>query len=115
MKRVYIAGPLSDMPADYLANCACMIAAWREVNALGHAGYCPATDMMLGASHDLPYTIEQYQAWSMAWLEAADVVLVIASTHRDGRPSKGVLTEVERAADLGIPVVFSIDELRALE
>jgi len=112
MKRVYIAGPMSDMPAQYLANCARLLTAWREINAAGFAGYCPAADMLLGIGSERPFDVESYRAWSMAWLEVADVVYVVAAAHADGRYSEGVDAEVRRAVEMGIPVVFTVEDIR---
>lgn len=115
--RVYIAGPLSDFPADYLNNCGKMISAWQDINAAGHAAYCPAADLLLGlsrgATNGQAYSVEQYRAWSMAWLDVADVLVVIGWKHEDGRESEGVKAEVVAAEYAGIPVCYDgVEEFR---
>ena len=52
--------------------------------------------------------VEDYYRCSMSWLEVSDALLVISN-----RPeSKGVNAEIKRAEELGIPVFYSIDELK---
>ena len=118
MKRIYIAGPLSDMPSDYLCNVGAMIEAWRDINETEDAvAFCPATDILLGLWNGCiggrAFAIADYHRWSMAWLEVCDAVFVLSDTHRDGRLSGGVAAEIERAGELGIPVLRNPGELRA--
>jgi len=113
--KVYIAHPLSGPPNEYLYNCGQMDVASVEVAAIGFAPFNPADDMRRGVAASillgLRYNTADYQRVSMAWLEAADVVLVLATHRLDGTPSDGVAAEVARADELHIPVVYSTDEL----
>ena len=116
IRRVYIAHPMSGYPADYLHNCGLMLQTWAVLAGAGFYPYCLAADMLLGLLWPTigatePPTTRQYRDWSMAWLGCCDVLYVVAADHRDGTPSAGVRDEIRRAEELGIPVVYSIEEL----
>ena len=115
LRRVYIAHPMSDFPAQYLHNCGNMVGCWLELANLGFSPYCPATDMVLGllwgAVMSDPPTVEQYRRWSMDWLEASEAVLVLGTHHADGRRSDGVADEIRRADECRIPVFYSVEDL----
>ena len=119
---VYIAGPLSDMPPQYLANVAAMTALSRTLIELEFCPINPAADMLEGLMAAAPLTLEQYQRRSMDLLRLLGAlergraaVFVLAALHRNGSVSSGVQAEIVTAKNLGIPVVHSIGELLALQ
>lgn len=115
LRRVYIAGPMSDYPAQYLHHCGDMIGTWLELANLGFSPYCPAQDLLLGlvwgATMSDPPTVAAYRRWSMDWLEASDALLVVGTHHVDGRLSTGVAEEIRRAEYLHIPIFYSVEDL----
>ena len=108
MKRIYVAGPYS---ADNVGDVLCNIGRGQKVCAelffMGHAPFCPWHDRAYtidNPDRDIP--IEQFQAFSMAWLEVSDAVVLVQGWEN----SKGTLAEIERAHELGIPVFKSLNQ-----
>jgi hypothetical protein len=110
--RVYIAGALSSkekngrdpstVVVDYLSNVSKMCKAASEVRKMGHYPFVPGLDLLLGVVNG-DWTEEMYRGCGMAFLEVCDAVLVISKSY-------GVMKEVERAEELGIPVYYSIQD-----
>ena len=115
---VYIAGPMSGYPSEYLANCAKMCAVSRQFMELGFCTINPAADLLEGLASTAPLTDEQYKRRSMDLLRLLTLqdaaVFVIATLHRNGSVSGGVAAEIKEARHLGIPIVYDIGALRAL-
>ena len=105
--RVYIAGRLSGCEADYLANVARMLEAWRKLAESGYAPYCPAADLLLGLVSPGGIDVDVYRSLSMEWLRASDAVFV--SNPDDITP--GQEAEIAEAERLGIPVAYTVDDL----
>ena len=110
MTRVYVAGPYSGETLDMLENMRRGIAMCVRLLVSGFAPFCPWLDFMyvLCRPEDTEVTVEMLKAYSMAWLDAADVVLVLPGWER----SPGTRAEMVRANEKGIAVVFSVDELK---
>lgn len=111
MKRVYVAGPYSaDNVLDVLGNLQRGIRMSVRVMLAGYAPFCPWLDFLFclllreGESLSVP----QFYAYSLAWLEVSDAVLVLPKFEK----SKGTLAEIARAEELGIPVYCSLEELQ---
>jgi len=115
---VYIAGPMSGYPSEYLANCARMSAVSRQFMDLGMCPINAAGDMLEGLASPVPLTDEVFKRRSMDLLRLLALqdaaVFVIATLHRNGSVSGGVLAECAEADKLGIPVVHSLGELLTL-
>ena len=116
---VYLAAPLTDLPAQYLANVALMSRMSRDLMRAGYIPINPAADMLEGLMSDEALTIDLYQSRSMALLELLRgcrraALFVIRLQHADGRPSTGVRDEIANAQAWGIPVVSSRPELDRL-
>lgn len=110
MKRVYIAGSYSaDNVITVLDNMRLGMRKSTEVLLAGYAPFCPWLDyhfqLMLRDEEKL--SVSNYYAYSMAWLEASDAVLVLPNSEN----SKGTQAELIRARELGIPIVESVVEL----
>ncbi len=105
--RVYIAGAYRSRTIEGIAaNMRRGIALAHEVLALGHAPFVPWLDFQLLLAGEVD--VAALQAASMAWLEAADAVLVVPDGWRD---SLGTVCEVLRAVEMGKPVHCMIETL----
>ena len=108
--RVYIAGAYSaDNVISILDNIRIGMRAATEVLLLGHSPFCPWLDfhfqLMLRENEKL--TVEQYYKYSIDWLEVSDIVYVCNYCF----DSQGTKMEIDRAIELGIPVVYSFSAL----
>jgi hypothetical protein len=84
----------------------------REATKVLLAGYAPFVpwfdfhfQLMLREGEHL--TVTDYYKYSMAWLEKADLVLVLPHSEK----SKGTQAEIKRARTLGIPIIYSLEDL----
>lgn len=116
---VYLAAPLSDMPAQYLANVALMSRRSRELMVAGFIPINPACDMLEGLMSDEALPLDLYHSRSMALLKLLQgrkraALFVIRTQHQDGRLSNGVKDEIDNALDWGIPVVATMAELMCM-
>lgn len=108
--RVYVAGAYSaDNVIDVLDNMRRGMRKSTEVFLRGHAPFSPWLDyqfqLMLREGEALD--VEDYYRYSIAWLEVSDIVLVLPAWEN----SKGTKAEIDRAKELGIPVVFDINDI----
>jgi hypothetical protein len=108
MKRVYVAGKYNDSDViKILSNMRLGMRTCVEVFKRGFAPFCPWLDyqfsLMLREGENL--TVEDYYAYSMAWLEASDCVLMLPNWE----DSKGAIAEKKRADELYIPVYYDMD------
>ena len=109
-KRIYVAGGMSDPDClEFLANLRRGIRVSAELLLMGFAPYSPFIDFQffLTLRNNEKITGEMIKAYAMAWLEVSEAVLVLP----DYESSKGTITEIKRAEELGIPVYYSIEEL----
>lgn len=105
-KRVYVAGPYSgNSVLAVLDNISQARRAAPLVARAGWAPFCPHYDSdwsahMTKAEH-AAMSVDVYKAFSMAYVEVADVVLLLPGWENSG----GTLAEKARAVELGIPCV----------
>jgi len=116
---VYVAGPLSELPPQYLANVARMTKMSRSLAEAGYITINPAADMLEGLSSPAPWSLSLYQSRSMGLLRLLEgrrgALYVVNYWHADGRLSAGVTAEIAEAKRLCIPTVWTredLDELR---
>ena len=109
MKKIYVAG---DYSADNIIEGLQNIGKGRmesvKLFRRGFAPFCPWWDASFCI--DLPYADfdkDMFYNASMAWMEASDAVYVISGVGKGG----GVDKEIARAAKLGIPVFYNMDDL----
>jgi len=108
MKRVYVAGAYSaDNVIDVQANMRRGLRLSVLVLEANMAPFAPWLDFVLGLLS--PVSLNQYYDYSMAWLEAADAVLVVPE---NAEQSKGTQAEISRALEIGIPVFWNVSELK---
>lgn len=115
---VFICGPLSDYPSQYLANVAAMTKWSRHFVELDLCPLNPAADIVEGLISTAPLSLEQYQKRSLDLLRLLEgrpaAVFVVATKHRNGSISSGVADEIAEATRLGIPVVYDVGSLLAV-
>lgn len=114
MKRVYVAGAYSASNViDVLDNMRRGMRWSTRVMLAGHAPFCPWIDyhFQLQLQEHEELTVEDYYAYSLAWLQVSDVVFVTPGWEK----SKGTHAEIAEARRLGIPVVFSFDDIERME
>ena len=116
---VYVAGPLSDLPPQYLANVARMTKMSRSLAEAGYITINPAADMLEGLMSPAPWPLSLYQSRSMGLLRLLEgrrgALYVVSDRHADGRFSAGVTAEIAEAKRRHIPIVWTrkdLDELR---
>lgn len=112
MKRVYVAGAYSsDNVLGVLTNMQKGMRLSTEVFLAGYAPFCPWLDhhytFMLREGESI--TLQQYYDYSMAWLESSAAVILVPGWEN----SHGTKKELQRAAELNIPVFHSLRDLNA--
>lgn len=115
-KRVYVAGAISAPSAGkFLNNIRKGIQLSKDVFLAGFAPFCPFIDfhynLVMTDSEVKMIKTEDYYDYSIAWLEATDVVLVVPGWEE----SVGTKKELARAKELNIPVYYSMAELLVAE
>jgi len=123
MRRIFLAGPITprgrrtdcqpfleqtNLTGEYLFNVTDFIAAENALLCRGWAPFNPAKDLLnflvAGPSCDLTPFIEPCD---LAWLEVCDAILMLPGWET----SKGAVIEHQRAAELGMPIYYSIEEV----
>ena len=109
MKRIYVAGPYSaDNVLGVLNNIREGMRWSTRLMLDGFAPFCPWLDfhyqLMLREGEQL--TVDQYYAYSLAWLRVSDAMFVIPNWTQ----SKGTQKEILVATELRIPVFFEYDK-----
>ena len=107
--RVYVAGRYSDDNVlSVLQNIGRGEKACAELFRLGFAPFCPWHDKSYVTDNpDVEFSIEDFYEFSIAWLEASDIMLVLPGHSGSG----GTIKEIARADELGMPVFYSLDEV----
>ena len=110
MKRVYVAGAYSSNNVIGVLDNMREGMRWAtKVFLAGHAPFAPWLDfhfqLMLRDGESL--SVEDYYQYSLAWMQVADVVFVTPEWEN----SKGTHAEIAEAERIGIPVVYSIDDV----
>ena len=106
IKRVYVAGPLTADPIEYLANMRSMYKTSKDLILAGYSPFCPALDyqFFLALDDNEQISLEAIQKYSLSWLTASDAILVIGKWVY----STGTLREMNLAVDRSIPIFRSI-------
>jgi len=105
--RVYVAGKLNSDAVGYVRNCHLMITEADKIRRAGYAVYVPCIDILMGMVMG-DYQYNDYFDNSQPWLAASDAIYVMPSWV----DSEGTKREISLANTMGIPVCFTIDELR---
>jgi len=107
-KKVYIAGPLNGVTADYIRNMHDMCATAERIRKLGFSVYVPCLDFLMGLL-DGGYTYEDYFENSQPWLLSSDAVYFCERWES----STGCIKERLTAERHNIPRFADIDSLVA--
>lgn len=98
-------------PIKFLDNLRKGMRVSTEVLLSGFAVFSPFIDyslfFQLRDGEAIP--IEMIQSQSLAWLEVSDAILLVPGWEN----SRGTLKELARATELGIPVFYSLESLKA--
>ena len=110
MLRVYVAGAYTaDNPIKLFGNMRRGMKLAMKVFQKGMAPFTPWFDYHFFLLGDEKFPkVHDFYAYSIAWLEASDAVLVVPENVEG---SKGTKKEIARAEELGIPVFWSMKEL----
>ena len=100
--KVYIASPLTI--GDLSTNIRVQMKVFNQLMNYGYAPFAPLLMHFQNLYHTRPET--EWLQYDFEWIEVCDYVLRLPGE------SRGADAEVEYALHLGIPVVYSIDELR---
>jgi len=120
---VYVANRLSGHPGEYLANLHEMCKVSRLLMDSGYVPLNPGGDMLDGLMSGDVLPVEHYQRRSLDLLRLLGTVVscggraamyVHRAHHRDGTPSGGVHDEIRECERMGVPVVWSVEELAGL-
>ena len=104
--RVFLSGQYSaDHPRKILENVNRAILHGIAIMCRGHSVFIPHLFHYVHLNRACPFEYEEYLRNDLEWLEVSDVL------YRMPADSKGADIEVARAKELGIPVVYSLDEL----
>jgi hypothetical protein len=107
LKRIYIAGAYSSPSViGVLDNMRNGMRAAYDVIKAGYAPFVPWFDYHFALIGEM--RLEEYYAYSMAWLEASDAVLVVPGWEN----SKGTIAEMEHARSMRIPIFFRLEDLK---
>jgi hypothetical protein len=111
MKRIYVAGSYSsNTTLGTFDNMRVGMRTGLDVLLAGYAPFVPWFDyhfqlMLIG--HE-KLTVQNYYDYSLAWLDVSDAMLVLPNSEH----SKGTQKEIKRAEELGIPIYYTLDEIK---
>lgn len=108
MKRVFISGAINGFGKDgsFVDNCYRMIQYAGRVRNLGVAVYVPCQDLLTSfATGALSH--EEYYQHDLVWLEVCDALALVPGWER----SEGVKGELEKARELGLPILEDYSEV----
>lgn len=109
MRKVYVAGSINaSNVCDVLSNLREGISAGSKLLSLGYAPFIPHLDFLFALINEEKNqpTLEQYREYSKEWLSVSNMMLVIS-----GRTtSEGVISEIDFATEMGIPIYFGWHE-----
>jgi hypothetical protein len=113
MIRVYVAGKYSDDNVlGVLGNISRGIQLCKDLFLMGYAPFCPWLDhlyvLQMTDAERSSLTVGKFHAYSMAWLEVSDLMLVLPERIEN---SKGVQAEIARAKELKIRIYYSVEEM----
>lgn len=106
-KAIYIAGKISGPAVEYVKNLHNMFVIAEEVRKAGFSVFVPGLDCLMGLMFGY-YKYDDYFNNSQPWLRRSDAVFVSPNWET----SDGTKKEIEFAKVLGIPVYYSLEEMK---
>jgi len=110
MLKVYVAGPYRcsgkcGVDLDHMRTGLNM---GMDVLLAGYSAFIPWFDFLMKlVGRGAEIETKHFQAYCMEWLKVSDIVLVLPGWSQ----SSGTKAEIAVAEELGIPVVYSFEEL----
>ena len=107
-RRIYVAGAIRNPDnVEFLNNLRQGIRVCTELILEGYAPFCPFLDFMyfLQLREDERFTVKDIHEYSLSFLPDSELVLVLPTLGK----GEGVVTEVEEAVRLNIPVFYDRD------
>ena len=116
MIKVYVAGAYTaNNVISVLKNIGRGEAEAAKLFMAGYAVFTPWHDKdFIIKNPEFNFNVQRFLDYSMEWLRVSDAVYIVPNLLglTKWSESKGTLAEIEEANRLGIPVVFSMDELQ---
>ena len=109
IKRVYVAGKINDKAVEYIKNMHNMMMYAEKVRQMGYSVFVPCLDVLMGMMFGC-YGYKDYFDNNLCWLEVADIMFVCPGWET----STGTMKEMNRAEELGIPIVYNLEDLEKL-
>jgi len=110
MKKVYIAGKLSNSSKDsavgYIQNVSTMMQCAEDVRQKGFSVFVPSHDLLMGIKFG-DYDYPDYFENNIEWLKVADYIFVCPNSE----DSIGTQKEIDIALSLNIPVFYELMSL----
>lgn len=107
--RIYIASKYTAPTEEEKYNNALVqIDAAIELMRLGHEPFVPLLNHFLDArarEKEIVFTWDRYMQYCLEWLRQCDALLFLSE-------SKGSLIELQMAKELGMPVFYSVEEVK---
>ncbi len=107
MIRVYVAGAYSaDNPLKLFENMRIGMRVGTQLLQAGFAPFVPWLDyhLWLMLRDEETLTIQDFYAYSLAWLEVSDILLVVPGWEN----STGTKGEIKKAEEMGIKIYYSL-------
>jgi len=106
MKKIYVAGKISDQACDYLKHMSLMIKYGNQIRKRGYSSFIPCLDYIIGIiDGDLEY--KDYFDNNIPWLLSSDAVFVCPNW----QTSYGTKKEIKLAEKHNIPIFYNLEKL----
>jgi hypothetical protein len=106
MKRIYVAGKLTDITANYIRNMHEMINCSEEVRSNGYSVFIPCLDILSGLVVGT-LTYDDFFNNNIEWLKVADAVFLTPGWEK----SEGTKREIEIAEYHNIPIFEKMEDM----
>ena len=109
MKKIYVAGKYSaDNVIDVLHNIREGIKISAKLIKMGYSPFCPWLDHQFSFYEDI--SVEEYYKYSIDFLKVCDAMLVLPHSEN----SKGTQKEIIIAENMGMPIYYSLEEIKCI-
>ena len=108
---IYVAGPLSELPISYLGWLAKMNDEALWLFQGGWAPVIPGNDLLFCYRSPILLSKNDLLEIDHSLIVACYAMRVLSKEHDNGKPSEGVLYEIEVAKDSGVKVCYTREEV----